>query len=405
MPSYAYSAYSADGSAVTGEIQAENDIAALDLIAGRGLTPISISEGGHSGPWWSREINLFGASSKVKSGELERFFTAFSSLMQARLPLPKLLGYCQTQTKDRVMSRALGIMKTEVENGASLGHAMRQTDGVFPERFIALITTGESSNKLVEISASTAMLINSEAKLTRELRSALVYPIILLIMSVLVLALVVFYLAPTLMPVFATADTEPPAVLQFMAGIRTAILTGWPVLLSASAGMILIIYMFRTHIGRGITSVLMRLPLTGRYLKQRETLKLCQSLHLMLSSGASLPLALTAAQDAVSYSSYRSLLTAAKNRIIAGGTLSETLGSSPLIDDMASTLIQAGEESDRLPETLQTVVTSLSETTTQTLNQMVRLLTPLLTLIIGVGVGAVILSTISAIMDLNDIAF
>ena len=405
MPNYAYSAYSTDGSSVSGEIQAESDLAALDLIAQRGLTPITLTEGGHVGPWWSRDINLFGASDTVKSGELERFFTSFAALMQARFPLPRILGYCEVQTKDRAMKRALGGVKTSVENGLSLGQAMHGAGDVFPERFIFLIAMGESSNKLAKISTSAAALLNSESKLKRELRAALVYPIILLIMSALVLALVVFYLAPTLMPVFATAGSEPPAILQFMTGVRNAILSGWPILLSALAGIALIIYALRTKLSAGLTALLMRLPLTGQYLKRRETLRLCQSLQLMLSSGATLPQSLAAAREGASFPAYQSLLAETEDCITAGGTLSETLCSSPLIDDMASALIQAGEESDRLAEVLQTVVTSLSASTSQTLNQMIRLLTPLLTLIIGVGVGAVILSTISAIMDLNDIAF
>lgn len=405
MPNYAYSAYTNDGESVSGEIQAKSDVAALDLIAQRGMTPITLTEGGHAGPWWSREVNLFGASDKLKSGELERFFTAFSALMQAHFPLPKILGYCETQTKDRAMKRALGMVQASVEDGMTLGQAMRGAGEVFPERFISLIATGESSNKLAEISASAAALLNSEAKLRRELRAALVYPIILLIMSALVLALVVFYLAPTLMPVFATAGAEPPVILQFMTGIRNAVLSGWPVMLSVLAALGLIGYALRKKLSAGISSLLMRLPLTGTYLKRRETLRLCQSLQLMLSSGATLPQSLAAAREGANFPAYQSLLTDTENRITAGGTLSKTLCASPLIDDMASALIQAGEESDRLAEVLQTVVTSLSASTSQTLNQMIRLLTPLLTLIIGVGVGGVILSTISAIMDLNDIAF
>ena len=405
MPNYVYSAFAKDGSSVSGEIQAENDVVALDLIAKRGLTPITLTQGGHAGPWWSRDISLFGSSAKVKTAELERFFTTFSALLLARFPLPRTLGFCEAQTKDRVMKRALRSVLSSVEDGMSLGKAMQNSDNVFPERFISLIATGEFSNKLAEISTSAAALLSSEAKLKRELRAALIYPVILLIMSALVLGLVVFYLAPTLMPVFATAGSEAPTILRFMTSVRGVILSGWPVILSVIAGISVITYALQKPISAALTALLMRLPLSGPYLKRRETLRLCQTLQLMLSSGATLPQSVAAARQGASFAAYQNLLSKTENHITAGGTLSDTLSNSPLIDDMASALIQAGEESDRLEEVLETVVTSLSESTSQTLNQMVRLLTPLLTLIIGVGVGAVILSTISAIMDLNDIAF
>ncbi|HHI70478.1 MAG TPA: type II secretion system F family protein [Rhodobacteraceae bacterium] len=405
MPTFVYSACAEDGTTVSGEVQAENDAAALDQISRKGLTPITLTEGHFDGPWWNREINLFGQSGKVKSSDLERFFTTFSTLMQARFPLPRILEFCEKQTKNRSLKRALDNIRASVENGIPLGEAMQSAKGIFPARFVTLFEIGERSNRLPEVSANAAALLSSEAKMKRELRGALVYPAILLLMSGLVLALVVFYLAPTLMPVFIGAGATAPAVLRFMTGFREIILSGWPVIFPVLAAFLLVSYVFRTHFKAWMMSLLMHLPISGPYLKRRETLRLCQSLQLMLSGGASLPQSVSAIKEGAAFPAYRSLLGQAEERIIAGGTLSDTLHGSPLIDDMASALIKAGEESDRLSEILDTVVASLSASTAQTLNQMIRLLTPLLTLLIGLGVGGIILSTISAIMDLNDIAF
>jgi general secretion pathway protein F len=125
----------------------------------------------------------------------------------------------------------------------------------------------------------------------------------------------------------------------------------------------------------------------------------------MLGSGAPLPQALAAAREAVALEPHRALLERAEAQVVAGGTLATALGHGQLIDPTALAMIEAGEEADDLRAILDTATTILAEETTRTLTQAIRTLTPVLTLTIAFGVGAIILTTISAIMDLNDIAF
>ena len=137
----------------------------------------------------------------------------------------------------------------------------------------------------------------------------------------------------------------------------------------------------------------------------RETLRFCQTLHLILSSGGQLTTALKTAADATPHQKWKALIKAAHREIEAGQTLTTAMLDSPLVDPMARTILQTGEESDQMTAVLGPAIDTLQSQTSQTLSQMVKLLTPILTLIIGVAVGAIILSTISAIMDLNDVVF
>ncbi|WP_208353087.1 type II secretion system F family protein [Pseudaestuariivita rosea] len=405
MPRYNYSAITLDGASVSGEIDANDELSALDLIAARGLTPIDLTEGAASVPWWNRELRLAGTSSAAKPAELERFFASFASLMQARLPLTRALSFCAQQAGRPVMQRALENIKTDVENGMSLGQAMREQHQIIPERLAVIIELGEASNQLEQAARQAADLLRRESKIAQELTGALLYPIILIIMSVLVLALVVFYLTPTLLPVFATSGAAAPAILVAMDTLRSGLINGWPVLIIGGFLIALIFITFRKTISKPVASILMRLPITGRYIRQRESQKICQMLALLLRNGATLTTALTTVQTATRHPAYQALLAETEDVVVAGGTLSSSLGQSPLMDDLARTMIDAGEESDRLVAVLETASTSLAAQTSETVTRAVKLITPLLTLIIGLGVGAVILSTISAILDLNDIAF
>ncbi|NSX56916.1 type II secretion system F family protein [Parasulfitobacter algicola] len=406
MPRYSYSAITADGTSVSGEVDANDELSALDMIASRGLTPINLDEAGSSSvPWWNRELRLIGGPTTAKPIELERFFTSFASLMQAQLPLTRALSFCAQQVAKPAMQRALENIRTDVENGMSLGQAMQQQDQIIPERLTVIIKLGEASNQLEQAAREAADLLSRESKIAQQLTGALLYPIILVIMSVLVLALVVFYLTPTLLPVFAASGAEPPVILVMMDTLRSALISGWPLLITGVILGTVIFAVFRIQIRKALAGISMRLPVAGRYIRQRESQKICQMLALLMRNGATLTSALTTAQRATPHPAYKVLLANTEETVIAGGTLSTSLAQSPLMDDLARTMIDAGEESDRLVEVLETASVSLSAQTSETVTRAVKLITPILTLIIGLGVGAVILSTISAILDLNDIAF
>lgn len=405
MPRYAYSAYAKSGEIENGEVFAENDVAALDVLTSRGLKPVSLIAGGSAEKWWQRDFSLTGGAAQARPEALEQFFRTLAGLLEVRFPLPRAMRFCAGQSRDRRLARALGRVTDALEGGQTLAEALKNEDGYFPDRFVAMIDVGEAANRLPEIVSRAADTLTTEAERRRELRSALIYPAILMAMSLLVLAMMIFYLAPTLMPVFGSAGSEPPAIMLAMINIRSVLLSGWPMILAGLAAAAFVSRLLVPPVRRMLFRVGLRLPVTGAYLRQVNTLGLCQTLVLMLAGGAPLPRAVSTARDAAPLGPYRDLIARTLELINAGGTLAESLGTSKLIDPMAVAMIEAGEEADQLPQVLDRLVRDLRSRSARTLTQAIRAITPILTLLIGVGVGAVILSTVTAIMNLNDIAF
>ncbi|MGC1495036.1 MAG: type II secretion system F family protein [Sulfitobacter sp.] len=404
MPRFNYSAYSATGVLEKGEVQASSDIAALDRLSAQGLTPVSLQAGNLALPWWQRDLS-FGRKQTARPDALEHFFKTLAGLLKVRLGLTRSLRFCEGNTKDRLMAQVLSRVKDDVNDGSTLGEALRGAGSYFPDRLITMIEIGEASDKLADVTQRVAVTLALEAEQRRELRSALIYPAILVIMSLLVMALLVFFLAPTLAPVFASAGEDLPALLGLMAGLRLTILAQWPAILIAMFVAVLILQFLRSHIRNFMIRIALRLPVLGGYLRQSETLKILQTLALMLSSGAALPRAMVTARETTRNPAYRALLIHAEDRILAGGSLSDVLSNSPLIDPMAAAMLEAGEETDQMVPVLDQLVTDLSARSARTLAQAIRLITPLITLVIGISVGGIILSTVSAIMSLNDVAF
>lgn len=404
MPRFSYSAYQTDGQVVSGTIDAVDEPHALEQISARGLVPVDLRLGSRKGPWWSREFSLTGASS-VKPRDLEAFFESFATLLSAQMPLPRALAFCEEQARNFELAQSISELRADIENGKTLSAALEAQESVIPERLQALLQLGESSNTLPQAVSRAAEMLRVEAELRHEIKSAMIYPVILLVMSLLVLALIVLYLAPTLLPVFTTAGATPPFILQALNNIRDLVLAD-PIVSAIGAGaMCILTFLLRKPITKVASALLSRIPIITTYQSARETLRFTQTVTLMLTAGATLPEALKAAESAAVSKSWQAALARSREDIEAGGTLSGSLESFAEFDAMTLSLLKAGEESDNLIVMLTSAATKLQSTTQNALQQALRLLTPALTLIIGGMVGLLIISTISAILDLNDIAF
>ncbi len=404
MPSFRYQGLTADGEKVRGVVEAADRVAALDQIAVQGLIPVDLSEGaGHQGRWWEREINLFGAP-KVAPRHLIDFFAAFAILAEAKVPLADALRFSQLQVSDRRLVRVIGDLERRIANGDALAVAMQGQGDVFPERVQTLIAVGEASNTLDLSARRAADMLMSEAQFGAELRAALIYPVILLVMASLVMALVIFHLVPTLLPVFASTGSAPPSTLQAMNAVRQFLVGNWIAVLAGLA----LLGMLPRLIPRQVAAIRQKatgwIPWLRNYRRERETLRFARTFGLMLESGATVTQALKSAATAMPAPEYAQLLEDTRAKVEAGGKLADTLGSSAMIHPLVQGLLRVGEQTDRLADVLATASAALAKSTERRLQTALRLVTPALTLVIGLVVGGMVFSVISAILDLNDVA-
>ncbi|GFE51962.1 type II secretion system protein F [Roseobacter cerasinus] len=405
MPRFSYEAFDPSGALSKGDLEAASEAAALSALLARGVTPVSLKSGAAQEPWWAREISLTGASQTHKSAEVERFFATFASLMAAKLPLVDSLKFCASQAHDLRMRRSLTRVAQSVENGASLQTALHEENGLFAERLVTLVGIGEASNTLPDIAQRIAELLLAEAVFYREIRSAMIYPVILLITAAVVMGVLVFYLVPTLAPVFASAGAPLPLPLKLILALRALALDHWVI-----ATAVLIVVVGAVTLGRKalfstLRPMMRHLPIAGPMMVQHVTLEVCRNLHLMLSSGATLTTAIATTRDAARSPQTAEMMRRALQDVQSGAALSDHLSTAPGFDPIAAAMIRAGEQSDQLGAVLGRISADLTERAARALKQLVQLITPVMTLLIGGGIGMVVLSTISAIMDLNDLAF
>lgn len=402
VPSYSYSAITRTGTATRGALVARDEVEALEALARKGLTPTDLRLGsGVAVRWWQREL----AFSGPKPARLLPMFVSLSTLLDAGIPLTEALGFVQGQLHDPALRVAVTAMRENLENGQSLHQSLEERGDVFPQRIATLLVMGERSDTLGETCKRIAQMLRSEAEVAAEVRSAMVYPVILLVMSTLVLGLLVFYLVPTLLPVFETAAAQPPPVLRAMETVRQALTSSGPTVLALAAATLLSLYLLRGVARSAAQWLLVRAPVTGAYLRKRHSLAFCQNLGVMVDAGMSSVDGIRAAEPGIPIAPWRTQLQTARSEIEAGASLSSAVDRIAFLEPMARSLIKAGDETDQLRPMLKAAAEAMQTETQTTLKRALSLLTPALTLVIGAVVGVLIVSTITAILDLNDIAF
>ncbi|MEE9455324.1 MAG: type II secretion system F family protein [Paracoccaceae bacterium] len=405
MPNFQYQAINANGKQETGFLEADTKERGQDILIQRNLVPVSLSEtkSRDQTPWWSRDIIALGPP--VKPREIVTFFQTLATMLEAQLPMKSVLEYTAKQTTSKPLRQALESVIDDVQNGKTLTTALEKSPQIFAQRYVTILKIGERSNAHTVAANQCAEMIRSEQEMKSEIHAALIYPAILLVMSMVVIGIVLFHLTPTLAPVFAQAGAELPTSMRIMLAIRDTILALWPIILvGQGVVIILLIALFRAR-PVFVENILLHFPFIGPIFQDRENQRFSNTMFLMLKSGAGLPEALDMAVSATNWRQYSTLFRETLTTVNAGGTLSENLKNSSLISPLLKNMLSVGEKTDKLVPLLKTTADILHKSHQEALQTAIKMLTPALTLLIGLGVGGMIFSTMTAIMDINDVVF
>lgn len=405
MPQFSYKAYGTDGQVQNGRISAANEAAVLDSLSGRNLVPFDVqpASGGVDVPWWAREITLSGDT--VPWLELAQFLRGFALMLKGRLMAPEALSTAAEDVRNRRLSIVLSEAEQSVAEGGTISEVLGAHPKVIPARIVTMIRLGEEANRMTETVAYAADMMEREVTARSELKSAMTYPIILLLASLAVVIGLIFLLAPALEPVFTALRAEPPWAIGTMLAVRAFILQNWGLVLAGlglfiTGGMLLMRTSSTTW-----ERMKLSIPYFGKLIGLNESLRGLMSLSLMLQSGAPVLSALGAAKDASNMKLYADFYAAIEANVRAGGSLGEEIGNKDLLPVAIVRMIRAGERSDQMGEMLSSAVTALDAQVRTKIQNGLRMLTPILTLVIGGIIGVLIFSTLSAILEINELAF
>jgi general secretion pathway protein F len=420
VATFQYKAYTSKGAVATGTIVAEGIDAAIDALYGSGLTPFETYGVADALPHrsevsrpplrqsdpsvWQREIF---ESNRFSLKQLTAFTVELATLTDSGLPLDAAFRIIAGPGAAAKTARLASELLKDVLAGAQLSEAMARRPEIFPPDYRAILAAGEAGGITGRVLRQIADLLGQRLEMRARITSALVYPLILVLMSLVSVAVIVFFLLPTIAPIFIDAGLPLPGILNTFAAIQDHWLSAILALSVAAVTCALLCRKARQNedLMLAVDRLKCFLPVFGKLTRAREAGGFARALGTLL--GASVPLmsAMQTARALVINRHLNALYQHAIGRVPEGTPLHRAFDGAGLLPAASLRLIAVGEESGQLGTMLIQVATVLEADLQRQVERMVGLLTPVLTLAVGGSIGALIMHVMSAVLSINNLAF
>ena len=420
MATFQYKAYTAQGVITAGTIVAEGADAAIDALYGSGLTPFETCGISDANPdrtdhrpavsrepevsIWKREIF---ESNRFSLKELSAFTVELATLISSGLPLDAALRIIAGPGAAPKAARLANGLLKDVLAGAQLSEAMGRRFEVFPPDYRAILSAGEAGGVTGQVLQQIADLLVRRLEIRGKITSALLYPIVLIVMSLVSVTVIVFVLIPSISPIFIDAGLPLPAILSVFGDIQDnwfGVSVGIAVILAAGA-----VLWRRARQNDGLMLALDRLkstlPIVGQLIQAREAGGFARALGTLLGARVPLMSAMQTARALVTNRHLNTLYQQAINRVPEGTPLHRAFDGTGLMPSASLRLIAVGEESGQLSGMLMQVATVLETDLQRHIERMVSLMTPMLTLVVGGSIGGLIMHVMSAVLSINNLVF
>lgn len=394
MPGFTYVAVDNRGKEKRGSIEADNREKVIDILKNDGLIPVSVKEQGAL----NKNID-FSIGKKVKPRDLSVFCRQFVSITQAGVPMKEALQMLSEQTENKWLKRAISEVLLSVEKGNTLADSMRGQSDIFPPMLINMVEAGENSGSLEMAFTRMAIQFEKEAKLKATIRKATIYPIILVVAAIGVVAVMLLFVIPIFIDMFADLDVEMPGITMWVMNTSEWMTEHWYMIL----GLIILVIaaykmIYRTEQGRlAIDRVKMKMPLFGKLTVKTACAQFARTMSTLLSSGISTIDALETVSKIVNNIHYTNALLKAREEVMKGIPLSEPLTASKIFPPMVCHMTGIGEETGNIEDMLEKLADYYDEEVEMTTQSVLAAMEPLIIVFMAVVVGTLVVAVVSPI--------
>lgn len=399
---YEYQAYDAGGKVLSGQISAESERDALRLLQGRQLIAVKIAAvNAGSGSRQRRR------GRRIKQADLLDFTTGLRTLVDARVPLDKALRLLEGITESAAMRSLVATMRRDVKEGKSLAEAMETRPDVFSRMYVNIVRAGEEGGILHQLLPGLAEFLETSARNRQAVVSAMIYPVVLAATGVISVFLLLVFVIPQFAVMFADAGTDVPPSAAFLLALSDAIKSyGW-LLLVAVAGLVFWWRIQDRDEQRRLRkhAFLLKIPMLGQLLLYRECAVFARTLGALLTAGIPLLRALRVAREVVGNQELVRLLGRVEEDVRGGAGLGISLEKAGVFPTLLHQLVAVGEESGRTGSILGKIADTFDQNVKNQMASLVAALQPALILVLGIAVGGVTITMLSAVFSMNAVQF
>jgi type IV pilus assembly protein PilC len=387
MPVYAYRGRSRTGTEVRGEREAETKQTLVAALRREQINPLVIKEKG-------KEFSLPKFGGKVKTKELAIFTRQFSVMIDAGLPLVQCLEALAQQQENKVFQNVLQAVRTEVEGGSTLAYAMRQHPKVFDDLFTNMIAAGEAGGILDTILQRLASYIEKAVKLKRAVKSAMVYPVVVLTIAVGVIILILWKVVPIFSNLFASMSVTLPLPTRIVIGGSNFV--GRYIIFILPAFFVLG-YAFKKYYKTGngrrtVDRIILKIPVLGSVMKKIAVARFSRTLSTLISSGVPILEGLEITAKTAGNAIVEESILKTRDSIEEGKTIVEPLREAGIFPSMVTQMVGVGEQTGALDTMLTKIAEFFEDEVDAAVADLLTAIEPLMILVLGVIVGGIVIS-------------
>ncbi|MGM0502177.1 MAG: type II secretion system F family protein [Bacillota bacterium] len=405
---FKYQARAKNGDKESGIVEAVDKQSALSRLKKRGLIPLEVKEKKND-----FNFNFKGIIDKLNSIELISesvglkdkylFCRQLASMLRSGIPIVDGLNSLAQQIENKTLREVTEDLALEIEKGKSLSDGLKQHPEVFSNYFIKLVEVGEAGGFLDQTLTNLGEYFKKQNEQKKQIVSAISYPAITMMASILVLVLLMVTVLPKFMETFQKLNVELPLPTKIVLGISSFMTSYWWAVLSVLIGSIVVIYYYyQTETGKEqIDGLLLKVPVLSSFILENSLIVFAKNLSLLEKSGVAFLQSMQIVNRNIGNAVIRNKLETARLRIKDGINITTALERQQVFPGIALQMIQVGENTGELDEKLEDIVDFYEDEVEEKFEKMVSLLEPIMIIFLTVVIGGIVASVILPIFKMS----
>lgn len=397
-PIYEYEAMSRGGERVAGRIEADRSNIAAKQLKESGYYVTSIKEVQEKKDLGS----VLKASGRVKTKDLTIFSHQFAAMIDAGISLVDAFNILYEEAEHPKLKEVIREIQEDIETGSSLSDAMSRHPKVFPELYCQLVRAGETGGVLNTVLNQLAAHYDKQEEINGKVKSALYYPITILVIAVFVVIFLVVKIVPTFVGMFNSFGAALPLPTRILLGASDFLQTYWWALLLGIGGLLAIFYSYRqTPSGElQLDKLILKIPVIGNMMQKVILSRFSSTLAILLGSGVDLISSLNIVEDVVGNKVYANALVEARGQVREGVSFSRPLANMPIFPSILVQMVKIGEESGNLEMMLNKVSNFYDREVGNAVEASISLIEPLMIVFLAGVVGFIVISIVLPMFEM-----
>jgi type IV pilus assembly protein PilC len=394
MPTFAYSARSATGELMSGEIDLPTRDEVVGYLVRQRLRPVSVNTK-------ARDINIqFGTG--IKTREVVIFTRQFATMINSGLPLVQSLTILAEQTENKIFQKIITQVLNDIQAGQTLADSMRKHPKVFTELYVNMVAAGEAGGILDVILMRLATFLEKNDALVRKIKGAMTYPAVMLFVVIMATTILLWKVVPVFAGIFTSAGMDLPMPTRVVLAISNFLQGYIFYMVLAIVGIVFLIRRYyKTEQGQlVIDRGMLRMPVLGPLLRKSAVSRFTRTLGTLVSSGVSILEGLQITARTSGNRVIHDAVMASRASIAGGATISEPLKASGVFPPMVVQMINVGEQTGGLDDMLQKIADFYDDEVDAAVSALTSILEPIMIVVMGVVIGGMVVAMYMPMFDM-----